>query len=294
MKVIVCVKQIIDPTTVELDPETGVVNEGRLLYLTNPADLCAMEEAVRLKERWKGVEVVAVSVGPPEVEETLRRCLALGADRAIRIWDGLLREAGGYALALVLAEAIRQERAELVLCGTASADQGGACIGPFIAELLELPQVCGITYLELFPNQGRAIVHRKLERGEREIVECPLPALFTVEANLNQPRYPALPVYMEALIASIPVIDLKELGISPGVLHRLKMPKVVAVTPPRPRPRRLFTPDSSLPAFERIGAILSAGLPRRERQLVTGALEQVTERIVQFLQDNGMLPRTPA
>lgn len=289
MKVIICIKQVPDPAAVEVDPETGVIDEERLLYMTNPLDLCAVEEAVQLKEKRGEGEIIAISLGPPAAEKALRDCLARGADRAVRVWDEALEQWNPHITALVLAKAIRREKYDLILCGAASADEGSGQVGPAIAEILGLPQASGIVSLELSPDGRKAKVRRKLGRGEQEIVECSLPALFTVEA-MSTPRYPSLPAYMEALRAPIHQESFHSLGItnhSQSLL--LSSLKLIGTMPPRPRPRKIFTPDSKLPAFQRIGLILSGGAAVKKPRIIKTNPQESAEEIIRFLQDKGIL-----
>jgi len=289
LKIVVCIKQVPDPGSVDVDPVTGAIDEERLIYVVNSADECAVEEAVRIKERVDRGEVTVLTIGPPRADDAIRQCLALGADQAVRIWDTGLETLSALASARILAQAIKSREYDLVLCGARSADWGSEQVGPAIAELLGLPQVCHIAKLELSPQGHAATVQRKLERGERELVECPLPALFTVEAALNEPRYPSLPCYMEALTADVPHIDLRDLDIMPTWLGEESAPKVLQLSPPRPRPKTIFTPDGKLPAYQRIEVTLQGTVSKRKGVLIEGPLEELADKLVQFLVERGMI-----
>jgi electron transfer flavoprotein alpha/beta subunit len=132
-------------------------------------------------------------------------------------------------------------------------------------------------------------VQRKLERGEREVVECPLPALFTVDPALNEPRYPSLPCYMEALTADVPHIGLRDLGMMPTWLGEESAPRVLQLLPPRPRPKTVFTPDGGLPAYQRIEAILQGMVSERKGVLIEGSPEELADKMMQFLVQRGMI-----
>jgi electron transfer flavoprotein beta subunit len=289
VKIVVCIRQVPDLGSVDVDPVTGAIDEERLIYVVNPADECAVEEAVRIKERVGGGEVVVITLGPPQAEEALRQCLALGADQAVRIWDRGLETISALATARILARAIESREYDLVLCGARSADWGSGQVGPAIAEILGLPQVCHITKLKLSPQQQVATVQRKLERGEREVVECPLPALFTVDPALNEPRYPSLPCYMEALTTDVTHIDLRDLGMMPTWLGEESAPRVLQLLPPRPRPKTVFTPDGGLPAYQRIEAILQGMVSERKGVLIEGSPEELADKMMQFLVQRGMI-----
>jgi electron transfer flavoprotein beta subunit len=136
-------------------------------------------------------------------------------------------------------------------------------------------------------------VHRKLERGAREVVRLPLPAVLGLETGLAEPRYPALPAFMEALQASIPVLRLPGAGASTLPVHtpdalEVRCPQTT-VGPPRPRPRVVFAPDYHLPPEERIAQILTAGMPRKAGVLLEGSPSELAARLVAFLRERGFV-----
>lgn len=286
----VCVKPAPAPNAIWADPLTGALDRDRLVWVTNPPDRCALEAAVRLKEAAGGEATVrALSVGPTETELALRDALALGADSVERLWDPAVAEVDAWGVAVVLAAALAEEPPDLILCGDQSADWGSGQVGPALAELLDRPQVTGVTRLEWTPGAAELIVQRKLERGAREAIACRLPALLTVDATLNEPRYPSLAAHLASLRARIPVRDLSALGLS-AAQARAQTPFPVELQPPRPRPKRLPTPPDDLPAFERIGAILSAGLAAKQGTVVAGSPEELADRLIALLRERGVGP----
>ena len=217
MKVVVCVKQV-----GVLGDEVGFTADGRdvdpdyLDQALNEWDACATEEALRLRERLGRGEVVAatcaalrparagggVTAGASAPEVALRRCLAMGVDRAVRVDSDALDP---ISLARALADAVRRESPDLVLCGVQSSDSVQGSTGTALAELLGLPRVAVVTRIE-WGGSGPATVHRELEGGLIDIVEVDTPALLTVQTGINQPRYATLRAIKQAEQKEIAVV----------------------------------------------------------------------------------------
>ena len=243
MKIAVCVKQTIDVMfPIELDPNTHNLPDEDVSYTVNHADRCASELAITVKEKWGG-EVIFISLGPPRVQQALQSCLAMGGDKAINIWDTCL-EANPGTTAYILAKMIKILAPDLTICGNQSSDERCAEVPAAIAQLLDLPQVTGVLTLELSPNREKALVQRKLERGRRQSVECPLPAVIAVEPETVQPRYVSLRQLREAYSADISKVGSKELDLDVTQLQEISSQReVVSLSWPRPRPKQTFTFD---------------------------------------------------
>jgi len=215
MLIVVCIKQVPDTTQVQIDPVTNTLVRDGIPFIVNPYDTHALEEALRLKDRF-GCKVAAISMGPPNAEATLKKALALGVDHAILLSDRVFGGADTLATSNVLAAAIAKLHAEvdevgLVLCGKQTIDGDTAQVGPGIASRLEYQQltlVDKIINLDLPAKKIR--VSRKLE-GRHEIVEAPLPAMLTVVRELNRPRYPKVQMRLAAAEAVVDVWDNKTL-----------------------------------------------------------------------------------
>src|SRR5205823_2267212 len=160
LHICVCVKQTPDSASVYVDPITGDVDYERFVQVLNPADACAVEAAVRLKEalysrgdpRGRPVCIIkALTVGPKDAEGTLRAALAIGADSALRLWNVYASEWGPFTVAAALAGYLNSETflPDLVLCGDSSSDWSSGIVGPALAEQLDLPQVTSVTQLSL-------------------------------------------------------------------------------------------------------------------------------------------------
>ena len=149
MKIIVCIKQVPDPTVVKFNIETGALDNVR--YILDPVDEVAVSEAIKIRER-DGGKVTVISLGPPRVEEALRTCLKMGADEAIHLCDEAFDNLDVYSTSIVLAKFISKRQYDLILCGRESIDEGTGFLGAGIAEWLNLPLVTAVTRLDIFAD----------------------------------------------------------------------------------------------------------------------------------------------
>jgi electron transfer flavoprotein beta subunit len=215
MLIVVCIKQVPDTTQVQIDPVTNTLVRDGIPFIVNPYDTHALEEALRLKDRF-GCKVAAISMGPPNAEGTLKKALALGVDYAILLSDRVFGGADTLATSNVLAAAITKLHAEvdevaLVLCGKQTIDGDTAQVGPGIASRLNYQQLTLVDKIINLDFSARKIrVSRKLE-GRHEIVEAPLPAMLTVVRELNRPRYPKVQMRLAAADAVVEVWNNKTL-----------------------------------------------------------------------------------
>ena len=206
--VVVAVKQVPDTTQVKVDPETGTLVREGIPFIINPFDTHAVETALQLKDKY-GSKTIAITMGPPNAKETLRRCLALGVDDVILVSDRAFGGADTLATSLVLAETIRKisEKfgpVDLVICGKQTIDGDTAQVGPGIAMRLGMSQLTLVDQVaDVDPEKLTVTVRRKLE-GRKEIVLAKLPALLTVVREINIPRYPVVNRRLLAEIAEIP------------------------------------------------------------------------------------------
>jgi electron transfer flavoprotein beta subunit len=223
MKIVVCVKQVaVLGDEVEFTDDERDVDPDFFDFALNEWDSYATEEALRLREAAGDGEVVVVTVGDEEAEDAMRRALAMGADRGVRVWSDELAGADPITVARALAEAVREEAADLVLCGVQSSDAVQAATGAALAELLGLPRVAVVTKVEL--GSGTATVHRELEGGLLDVLEVDVPCLLTIQTGINEPRY--------ATLRAIKQADQKEIAVrEPGDLG-----------PPAARVRRMYVP----------------------------------------------------
>jgi electron transfer flavoprotein beta subunit len=279
MKVIVCIKQIgyiCHP--IAIDRRGGDVDPGKIVYMLNPYDELAMEEAIRIKDRFQGTEVVVLTMGPPRAEEALRYAFSFGADKMIRIDSANLNP---WHTSSVLAKAIDRLGYDIILCGKKAIDSNDSMVGSFIAESLDIAQVTAVVKLDVFPDKKEAIVERSVGRGDREVIECGLPALFTVEKGINDPRYPTLPNRLRSETADVERMEMASLGMEFDL--DLGSNQSINFSPPRPKPKKVFSPDSGLSAGERRRLLMSGGKKAKEGDLIEGAPDKAAEVIMNIL-----------
>jgi len=196
------------------------VDDRYLSYELNEWDDYAVEEAVQIAEDGADVEVVTVTVGPERSEETIRKALAKGADRAVRVWDDAI--AGRDLLdaetkAELLAAVAREEDPDLILSGVQSGDDSFAATGVALAEKLGEEWAAVVNHLEL--EEGVASVHRELEGGVEELTDVELPAVLTIQTGINEPRYASLRGIRQAQNKPLDVQTLGDLGLDESALE---------------------------------------------------------------------------
>lgn len=195
MKIAVCIKRVPDmDVRFRIGGDGTSLDEAGLKFDINDFDAWAVEAALQLKEKAGAGEVVAISLGPDVVQETIRKALSMGADRGIHLKADRV-PFDGFAIAGALATELRDGGYDLIFFGKISPDSSNGVVGPMVAELLGLPCVTAISSLEIAGGRGTA--RRELE-GAQEMVEFPLPAVLTVDEGLNTARYPSLKGIMAA------------------------------------------------------------------------------------------------
>ncbi|MDD4202849.1 MAG: electron transfer flavoprotein subunit beta/FixA family protein [Candidatus Omnitrophica bacterium] len=190
MNIIVCIKQVPNTTDVKINPETNTLIRDGVESIINPFDTYALEEGIRLKERFGG-KVTVVTMGPPQAEIALREAVSLGADDVILVSDRRFAGSDTWATSYTLSQAIKKiGEYDIIICGKQASDGDTAQVGPGISTHLEIPQVTYVKKIEQI-DSGKAIVERMTEEGY-EIIETPLPVLLTVVKEINSPRLPSL------------------------------------------------------------------------------------------------------
>jgi electron transfer flavoprotein beta subunit len=211
MKIAVCVKQVPDATVhKKIDPQTKRLDRSGESAL-NPTDLNAVEDAIRVKEAHGG-EVVLVSLGPAKAVDSLRKALAMGADRAVLVSDEAAVGSDLVATSRALAKALEREGADLVLFGQASSDGDGAVLWAAVAERLGRPVVSQVATLTF--EEGSVTGKRQTEHGY-DTISAPLPAVVAVSDAINEPRYPSLKGIMGAKSKPQETVSLADLGVEP-------------------------------------------------------------------------------
>jgi electron transfer flavoprotein beta subunit len=225
VKILVAAKRVPDPNaTIKVRPDgTGIVTDN-LKYVVNPFCEIAIEEALRIKEKQGGAEVVLVSIGDKTSQEQLRTGLAMGADRAILVLaEG---EVEPVAVARALEKIVAQENPELVLMGKQAIDDDSNVVGQMLAEMLGWGQATFASEVKLADDKSSAVVTREVDGG-LEDVEVKMPAIITADLRLNEPRYASLPGIMKARKKELKEIAIADLGIDQSVqvkVHKIAPP----------------------------------------------------------------------
>ena len=224
MKIVVCVKQVaVLGDELEFTPDERGVDPDYFDFALNEWDSYATEEAVRIKEAAGDGEVVVVTCGDEDAEDALRRCLAMGADRGVRV-DGESLEAGdAISTARALAGVVGRESPDLVFCGVQSSDAVQGATGTALAELLGLPRVAVVKKLE-WDGAGKAVFQRELEGGLVDVGEVETPAVLTIQTGINEPRYATLRAIKQAEQQEIDVVEPEGLGAPAARIRRMFVP----------------------------------------------------------------------
>ena len=211
MKILVPTKRVPDPDQrVRAAADGSGVDDSELYYVPNPFDLIAVEEALVIKEREEEeVEIVTVGIGSEDYEKELRTTLAMGADRALLVETN--ERMDPWSVALALEKVVEREEPDFVLMGKQAIDDDSNQAGQFLAARLGWSQATFIASLEF--NDAGALVERETDTG-LESVEVDLPAVFTVDLRLNEPRYASMPQIMKARRLPFETVSLAELGVT--------------------------------------------------------------------------------
>jgi len=236
LNIIVSIKQVPDTTEVRIDPVTNTLIREGVPVIINPFDENAIEEGLRLRERYGG-KVTVITMGPPQAENALREALAMGVDDAILISDRNFAGADTLATSYTLACAIKKiGDFDVLLFGKQAIDGDTAQVGPGVAEHLGIPEVAYVRKIEEI-NNDVAKVQRIMEDGS-EIIEVKLPALFTVIKQINEPRLPSLKGKLMAKKKEIPVWKVEDIDADINKVGLKGSPtKVIKTFTPTPRGR---------------------------------------------------------
>ena len=262
MDVIVCVKHVPETAEAEIvvDESGKGIKMEDLVFDVNEWDDYALEEAVLLKERLGG-SVTVVTVGPEDADNTLRKCLARGADRAMRLTDKAFEGSDAYAIAKILHKAIKDLPFDLILTGAQAGDDGYAQVGVVLAELLGIPHATMVKKIE--PKEGFVRVNRELEGGLEEVVEVKLPAVLAIQTGINEPRYVSIMGIRRAREKELEVLGLGALGLRE---------EEVGESGSWIRVEKMFIPPVE-----------------KEAEILTGGLDEIAAKIVETLRARGLV-----
>ncbi|MCO5386639.1 electron transfer flavoprotein subunit beta/FixA family protein [Desulfosporosinus sp.] len=230
MNIVVFIKQTFDTEAKIVLDGNGKIDANGVNLIINPYDEFAIEEGIRLKEKFGG-EVTVVSMGGPRAQEAIRTALAMGIDKGILVNDPEVDNTDEYGRAQILAKAIAQVPYDVILVGRIAIDDGASQIAVRLAEALSIPSVSSVLKLEVAGTQATAT--REIDGGT-ETIEVSFPAVITAQKGLNEPRYPSVAGIMKAKKKPLQTLTLADLGLSAGDLS----PKMTINEYSLPTPRQ--------------------------------------------------------
>lgn len=237
LNILVCMKQVPDTETkVRVQEKAPKIDSSGVKYIINPYDEFAIEEALRIKEKFGG-SVTVLTAGPPRAEDALRTAIAMGADNAIHIKEPAFEDNDSLSIAKILKKCIESQKLpyDLILAGRQAIDDDSWQCSNALAELLNLPSVSMAIKLEISQDMKKVKINRPVEGGE-EVIESSLPVVISVTKGINVPRYPTLPNIMKAKKKEIKVLNLASLGLSQSDAgENGSMTKIVEMTLPPSR-----------------------------------------------------------
>ena len=262
MHLVVFIKQVPDVTEVKIDPKTNTLQRENVPSIINPVDLNAIEEALRLKEKYGG-RVTVFSMGPPQAKEVLSKAVSYGADRAVLISDKAFAGADTLATSYTLACALKKIEAEegavdLILCGDQAVDGDTGQVGPGIATRLSFTLLANVFKVESCDLRRREIIAHRAVDGGTEILKGGLPALITVLSDLNDVRYSSLPNLITAARYDIETWGIDKLEFDPEQIGINGSPTLVR--------------DMYAPTKERVAEIIEEKDPYKAANLLIDML----------------------
>jgi electron transfer flavoprotein beta subunit len=236
LRVVVPIKQVsILDEDFELETGSVAVDPDFVELALNDWDSFSVEAALQIREQAGDgeAEVIVVTVGGGDAEEALQACLAMGADRAIRIWDETaFADPDPLAVATALAPAVRDVHPDLVLCGVQSADAASGATGIALAGLLGVAHTAVARSIDCQPSERMVLVDRELEGGTVEQVAVPMPAVLTIQTGINEPRYATLRAIKQAATKPMERLTLEDIGLNASMVHQARGGRSVALSVP--------------------------------------------------------------
>lgn len=286
--ILVLLREVSDPRPPARTTARGAgVSERGLRRLPNPADLCALEEALCLKDK-TAARVTVLAFGPKCLDDSLRLASSMGADRTIRCFDHGMEGGDPLAEARVLARILTILKPALLFTGNRLTDRGDDPAPALASALNGTPCISGV--VSLLVKSDSLEVLRKGDRGSRQRVTAPFPCTVLCEET-RTPRYPEVAAVIDALKAPIERWGLAELGLPFWEVGAsgASLPAARVATP-RPDPVRLVTPDPELPAYERILSLLSGGIKARGGRVQSLSAEATVSALWDLFRQEGVVP----
>lgn len=252
-------------------------------------DLAALHHALSLREQAAVSRVAAITAGGSEADVILCQAYALGADEVFRVpWEGDAGLTDASPVGRVLAGVLAGLPAGVVFCGHLSPDSGRGLVPYVVAQSLGWPLVTRAVKVQMTPDLPHLRIHRDVGRGNREVVECPLPAVVTAVRYPSGWRYPKCARLLAFRRRNVPTLSPPS---SPGMPSEKRWLADMEMTRARPRPKKIFTPDENLSAAERMKMIVSGGLKAKKGKVVDGSGADAASKVYEVLVECGYAPK---
>jgi electron transfer flavoprotein beta subunit len=263
-----------------------------VIPIVNPLDEYALEFALMVKDRLPKAQVTAVSVGDGSAAGGLKKCLAMGADKAVHIYCRDIEDFDSWAVAATLSSWLQGRPVDLVLAGRQAIDGHAGLVGPYLAEMLRIPHVDGVVKLDVERENNTATIYRAVERGNREIMECRLPALFTIARNMAGPRYPTLAGRIRTEKQTIEKVPIEQLT-SPDrpLSSELNLVLQESVSNPKPKRTTRAPVQQKMSATDRMRLLLKGGKKQHKdkSKLIDADSDEAISRIERVLRDHELI-----
>lgn len=275
------------------DLKNNYIGSDDILHVLNPFDELALECALTVQDAHPKTRIEAISLGDESAGIGLTRAIAMGADEAIHIECNETQIEDAWATASILSSVCRERRFDLVFCGANTLDGNSGLVGSYVAQMLDLPHISGIVHIGLSEDNGNQVrIERKIERGDRQILSCSLPALFSVQKGATIPRYPKLRGFLRAKDYTVEKRGLL-LG-SAGELERPysgTMTELIDVVKPKPKRKEEPATKKKMSAMDRLKAITKREPVKKkgEGKIIDGGSDQMLERLDQVFRESGIV-----
>jgi electron transfer flavoprotein beta subunit len=289
MKIIVLVKSV-DHVYAQTGTDKGrnYIGEEDTIRIINPLDEVSIEVALRIKDRYPSTRVTALSLGDAGARAGLVKCLAMGVDKAVWIQNDSGWKFDAWIRAMALSSYIREQSYDLILAGRHAIDGNDGLTAPYLAEIVNIPHVNGVVTLERTLDCRRVVVHRVVESGNREILECDLPCLLTIDKGAGTPRYPTLPGILRSERHQIETSSIKALD-SRSLSTELRMTEIKKISNPKPRKREDISTSKTISAGARLQLLMKGGRQddKKSSKLLDGTSDITFVEMERILRENG-------
>jgi electron transfer flavoprotein beta subunit len=260
-RIIVCLKQAVDVSQLKVDPATRHLITAGAPRKISDFDKNALEEAIKIKEKFADVEIFTLTVSSEDAKAVLREALAIGADKAYFVSDPSVQGVDTWGTAFILAEAIKKiGQCDLILCGDSSLDSFSGLVGPRVSELLNFPQITSVRKLVV---EGDAVIAERALEDAGETLKAKMPAVVTVTREINTPRIPSLMMIMKASKKEIITWNLTDLNIQKEKISA-KVEVLDALAPKMERKRIMIAGESVQEVAEKLAqALIEEGVVGR-------------------------------